>query len=220
MGRRFTVAFGALVGALTIGTAAQAAVVDWAVWTSNTTGTLAGGSNAITYTGELAGYSLYPLYTPASSFTGGPVGNAPAASDDSILLTGGSSQVNTVSFATALINPVFAIWSLGQNNVPTIFDFTGSAPFTIVAGGPTVQYAGQPITSGGSIVSGVEGNGVIQFHGSVSSISWTNPNYEYFYGFTVGSVGVPEPATWGMMIMGFGGIGALMRRRRTVAAAA
>ena len=31
-----------------------------------------------------------------------------------------------------------------------------------------------------------------------------------------GQGGVPEPATWAMMIMGFGGVGALMRRRRTV----
>jgi len=28
--------------------------------------------------------------------------------------------------------------------------------------------------------------------------------------------GIPEPATWAMMIMGFGGVGALMRRRRTL----
>ena len=28
--------------------------------------------------------------------------------------------------------------------------------------------------------------------------------------------GVPEPATWAMMIMGFGGVGSLMRRRRTL----
>lgn len=28
--------------------------------------------------------------------------------------------------------------------------------------------------------------------------------------------GVPEPATWAMMIMGFGGVGALMRRRRSL----
>jgi hypothetical protein len=27
---------------------------------------------------------------------------------------------------------------------------------------------------------------------------------------------VPEPATWAMMILGFGGVGAVMRRRRTV----
>ena len=31
------------------------------------------------------------------------------------------------------------------------------------------------------------------------------------------SAAVPEPATWGMMIMGFGLAGAVMRRRRTVA---
>jgi len=29
---------------------------------------------------------------------------------------------------------------------------------------------------------------------------------------------VPEPATWAMMIMGFGGLGALMRRRRSILA--
>lgn len=28
------------------------------------------------------------------------------------------------------------------------------------------------------------------------------------------AVGVPEPATWGLMILGFGGVGALLRRRR------
>jgi hypothetical protein len=31
-----------------------------------------------------------------------------------------------------------------------------------------------------------------------------------------GQGGVPEPATWALMIMGFGGVGALMRRRRSV----
>ena len=32
--------------------------------------------------------------------------------------------------------------------------------------------------------------------------------------------GVPEPATWAMMLTGFGGLGALMRRRRALAVAA
>ena len=32
--------------------------------------------------------------------------------------------------------------------------------------------------------------------------------------------GVPEPATWAMMMVGFGGLGAMMRRRRSVALAA
>jgi hypothetical protein len=34
----------------------------------------------------------------------------------------------------------------------------------------------------------------------------------------VGAVAVPEPATWAMMIMGFGGVGSLLRRRRTAPA--
>ncbi len=34
----------------------------------------------------------------------------------------------------------------------------------------------------------------------------------------VNGMGVPEPATWGLMIVGFGGIGAVLRRRRHIAA--
>jgi len=34
------------------------------------------------------------------------------------------------------------------------------------------------------------------------------------------ALSVPEPATWGLMIMGFGGMGALLRRRRTAMALA
>ncbi len=33
-------------------------------------------------------------------------------------------------------------------------------------------------------------------------------------------VSVPEPATWGLMIVGFGGMGAMLRRRRSMAACA
>ena len=32
--------------------------------------------------------------------------------------------------------------------------------------------------------------------------------------------GTPEPATWGLMLVGFGGLGAMMRRRRSLAALA
>ena len=35
-----------------------------------------------------------------------------------------------------------------------------------------------------------------------------------------GGGAVPEPASWAMMIVGFGGVGAAMRRRRTLTAAA
>jgi hypothetical protein len=58
-------------------------------------------------------------------------------------------------------------------------------------------------------------------------------NYTLAYGETAGGPavlhldlngaplgGVPEPATWGLMLVGFGGLGAMMRRRRAVALAA
>jgi hypothetical protein len=40
------------------------------------------------------------------------------------------------------------------------------------------------------------------------------------FNFEVSAGGVPEPATWGLMLMGFGGLGAMMRRRRAMALAA
>ena len=50
------------------------------------------------------------------------------------------------------------------------------------------------------------------------------PGSAYFDNLKVGSLsggGVPEPASWAMMLLGFGGIGALIRnRRRAVALAA
>ena len=56
-------------------------------------------------------------------------------------------------------------------------------------------------------------------------------SYQLFFGdrgpadgdraFTLSGGPVPEPASWALMIMGFGGVGAAMRsRRRTMAATA
>ena len=39
-------------------------------------------------------------------------------------------------------------------------------------------------------------------------------------GGTLGSPGIPEPATWAMLVLGFGGVGALVRNRRRMALAA
>ncbi len=55
--------------------------------------------------------------------------------------------------------------------------------------------------------------------GDLSAGSSAVINYAYVVGENIDTVGgIPEPATWAMMILGFGGIGATLRRRRPVAA--
>jgi hypothetical protein len=198
-------------------TAANADVIDWTQWNSATPG-LTGGSAAGTMGAVTVSYSGW---TPSTSYVGGTIGNAPLPSNNMIQLMGGANTgVNTITFSTALLNPVLAIWSLGQSGDPTSFDF-GAQPFTIQAGGPSAEYAGEGLTAVGNVVQGIEGNGVIQFSGLVTSISFTNPAFENWYGFTVGndiSGAVPEPATWAMFLLGFGAIGWTLRAARAKAA--
>jgi len=77
-----------------------------------------------------------------------------------------------------------AIWSLGSPSVLVSFDFSNATPIFVV-GGPNADFGGQAITVVGNTVSGREGNGVVQFMGSISSISWTDTP-ELWYGFTIG----------------------------------
>jgi hypothetical protein len=61
----------------------------------------------------------------------------------------------------------------------------------------------------------MEGNGTLVFKGTYSSLTFTNPERENWYGFTLGINGaVPEPATWAMMILGMSMLGGVMRSRR------
>ena len=55
-------------------------------------------------------------------------------------------------------------------------------------------------------------------------LSFTEVDNQLFYNTGVDNVGVaaavPEPATWAMMMLGFGALGGLVRSRRSKAAAA
>jgi hypothetical protein len=206
----------AIAGAAMIALMSTAAhATTWTQWSSDSAGVM--GAVNVTYAGDTFGLATnYPSWDPTATFDG--AGNPPPQGGGEIQLTGGNQDVNTITFSSAVLNPVMAIWSLGQNNDPTRFVF-GTSNISLLSGGPSAEYGGQAITLAGNTVTGVEGNGVIRFNGLVSSISWTNPDYEFWYGFTVGAGGAPEPATWAMMLVGFGGLGATLRRRRAVAAA-
>ena len=112
-----------------------------------------------------------------------------------------------------------AILSLGQNSVPTTYDF--DSPFTIVSqgvgywGGGTNELSQLP----GDILRGVEGHGTIQFIGTFDTFTWTLPTSETWHGFTFGirtteaiEPSVAEPAMAGLFDLGLLGLGAMRRR--------
>ena len=206
---------------LAVAATAQAAPIDWNTWSSTTTGSIStsGGPIGVTFAGPaLEVVANYPSYGPSSTFADGVVvNNAPVPANNIMRIVGGSDQLNTVTFATPVVNPVMAIWSLGQGGIDAKFVFANATP-VFVAGGPSNEYAGSAISVAGNTVSGVEGNGTVQFIGTFSSISWTNPVFENWYGFDVGIAGVanpvPEPETYALMVAGLGAMGFVARRRR------
>lgn len=196
---------------------AQSATIDWNQWTSNAAGTIAGSTPVtITFSGENnhGWYAGYPSYGPGTTWADGTiVSNAPTGGI--VVLNGGNTNVDTITFSQAVTNPVFAIWSLGQGGINASFNFIGATP-VLVAGGPSNEYNGQSINVSGNDVFGREGNGTVEFIGTFTSISWTNPVSENWYGFNVGIAGVssvPEPGSVGLMLAGLTLVG-LARRRQ------
>ncbi|EAQ34012.1 hypothetical protein NB311A_10208 [Nitrobacter sp. Nb-311A] len=198
--------------------AASAAVVTWTTWDSTSSGTAA--PITVTYSGPAAELvTNYPSYTPSATFAdGGLVDNAPVAANGILKIFGGNTSTQTLTFSQAVVNPVFAIWSLGQPGIDASFVFNQTPTF--VSGGPNAEYGGVPITVTGNTVSGMEANGTVMFMGTFTSLSWTNPVFENWYGFNVGFqsvAAVPETSTWIMLILGFCGLGFMAcRRQKTV----
>jgi len=212
------------LGLLAVGsTSAGASTIDWATWSSNTAGAISGLGITVSYSGQLNGLSSgYPSWTPITTFSGGTVGNPPLSAGGMIRLTGGGTTVDTITFSTSVVNPVLAIWSLGQPSINANFTFTANEPFTIESGGPSAEFGGSSIfvCAGNPLaVCGAEGNGTVQFNGTFSSISWTNPVFENYYGFTVGAAGIsttPEPGTLLLLGTGILGLAGAVRRKLQV----
>lgn len=206
---------------LVMAPAAFGATIYWTDWTSATpghpgsaTGTITGATIipvAVGYSGELtfgqtSGGTNY--WIPNAPYLSSEVSNAPPDSD--IISLDQASTGNTITFSQPLKNPVMAIVSLGQPNLPVYYTFT--QPFDVLSDGP--GWWGGPGTLNelpGNVLQGIEGDGVIRFNGTYSSISWSSDPSEYWHGFTVGVAAVPEAGA--LMLFGTGLIGLVGYRR-------
>ncbi len=182
-----------LAVALCTGAAAQAAVLSF-------TGSAA-GSSIITTGGALtcsAGQSHTAV--PAGLGTSS-LGNFGYISEACVIPGGAVSGIYTINFSTA------------DSFKGTL---TGTADFTSTPGlfSPNFLYT---VLSGTGIYSGASGT----FMGT-GSIDTRNPPPQLNLRFagSINAPAVPEPGTWAMMLIGFGGVGYSMRRRRKTTAIA
>jgi len=206
----------------------HAVEVIWADWETATstavTGTLATSTpisidfsspSGFGFVQTGAGTNYWTEPNPASRpYTGGVVENAPPAAE---LIALNLSGPKTITFGEAIAGLYLAIISWNGNAAQ--FD----QPFQVISSGQGYWGSGT-ITLGddNTFVGTGEPHGIIYFPGTFSSLTFTDTSNEYWHGLTIGVArlasdpdpdAVPEPATWAMMIAGFGLAGAAMRRR-------
>jgi hypothetical protein len=189
-------------------------------------------SAAIIYPVSANGSSSYPGYPDADAIDQGAGSDV---SDWASLGQGASSFLNLDLGAVYTLDQAFVtdrVTSGGGNNgyVGGLSDFTTqfslqgftNASFTTAIGSALVFNHTAPIPSGPSSFGTTVALGGLttQFvRYQVLATNGSNPGLSDIH-FATRDGGVPEPATWGLMLIGFGGMGAILRRRRAAALAA
>ena len=165
----------------------------------------------------LCGVSYCPVYSAQ--------GITPPNTVDMVSLNGYNVE-HTLTFSSPVTNPVMALISLGEPpyynpNYHTTYYFDQKPTIlTSGAGWWVPGFTGSLNYTGTNGVQGIEGNGLVEFHGTYSEISWrgVDANAEYWSGLNVGTtpelnVGTtPEPGTLITLGSGIIGLAGVLRR--------
>jgi hypothetical protein len=163
---------------------------------------------------------------------GGPAGST-ATSSLYLMLTGGNTSTGVYNFSYTFTNTnpsVSNLTGFGFTTSPTLMGISGTGMGFVLdpvnfPGGYNVDacaYAGNNCDAANNQGDLFSGTFALTFAGGTSSITLANFVDRYASLSELNNIsgegtpvrGVPEPATWAMMLLGFGGIGMAMRRRR------
>jgi hypothetical protein len=213
-------------------------MVGWTNWTSATpstdttpgtaTGTMQFGTSTVTvnYTGELDSNTETngngtDYISPLSTYVSSAAENAPPGGN-LITVTGGTSFTDTVTFSSPVQNFLMAFVSLGNPSTPVTYQFNTTAPIDILSTGTgwwggNVNLSSGTTVDGYDTITGQESDGVIEFTGDFSSISWTvPPPGEFWDGWNFGAFSqvVPEPTACAIVLPMM--MAAIARHRRRI----
>lgn len=156
------------------------------------------GTNAAVFSGSVSGVSARPAFGSTGNF--------------GTVTSGGGYTIN---FAPASGFSV-QLGSLDTYNSLTL-TFANRAPVTYVGG----QIINDLIFPSGNQISG-ETNGRITYTGTAGELftgaTFKSTGNSFEFDNIASRAAVPEPATWAMLLLGFGVIGKSMRRRTTLRA--